>query len=259
MTDTKSLSLADVRRTIDAIDDQMLQLLEQRFALVDHVRALKSGAGAAGAALRPSREAEVLRRLAAKASHVTPELLVRLWQTIFCAASVRQGTSVIHVSETVRSNFPLGLAVHDTFPFMAFEPHADAAAALDAVEGSTQDLAVVTLAEPWAQHLIHGKSGKGSVIAVLPAQDNEVTPSLVVLAHTVVEPSGKDETIISCNGGLPRDFPVKPTWQAQSGTQQIAGLPGFLSERDAPLHAIVRANARLGIKVLGRYPVPVRS
>jgi chorismate mutase / prephenate dehydratase len=252
------LSLADVRRTIDGLDDQMLQLLEQRFALVEQVRALKAGGAAgAGSALRPAREAQVLRRLTAHASHVTPDLLVRLWQAIFCAASVKQGTSVIHVSEALRSDFALGLAVHDAFPMMAFEPHAEVADVVGALQNGSQDLAVVTVDEPWADLLIQGRGGKASVVAVLPPLESDTHPGLLVIAHSNTEPSGKDETIIACNGSLPREFPVKPNWQSESGGHHIVGLPGFLSERDAPLHAIIRANARLGIKVLGRYPIPV--
>ncbi len=252
----KGLSLTDVRRTIDAIDDQMLELLEQRFAMIEHVRALKLATpGSETSPLRPAREAQVLRRILAKARIAPPDLLVRLWPAIFSAASLKQVKISIHASaaadETQRR-----LMIHDYFPLIPVDVHADAGAAIAAIQMRPSDIAIVAVDDPWADVV---KSSKISVIAALPVLSGQPQPQLLVLGQLAAEPTGKDETIISCNGGLPRDFPVKPNWQGTSGVQQIVGLPGFLSEKEAPLLGIIRSNARLGIKVLGRYPAVMRS
>ena len=55
------------RREIDRIDDAIHGLLMDRTAKVEKIRKLKNGGnGRAGGFLRPTREAEVLRRLVAR-------------------------------------------------------------------------------------------------------------------------------------------------------------------------------------------------
>lgn len=51
------MTLADIRRAIDGVDDQILRLLEQRIALARQTRGLKPQPR------DPAREAEVLRRI----------------------------------------------------------------------------------------------------------------------------------------------------------------------------------------------------
>lgn len=58
-------SLADIRRDIDAVDDQLLQLLSQRAAHAKKVAEIKMAAGEVSCFYRPEREVEVLRRAAA--------------------------------------------------------------------------------------------------------------------------------------------------------------------------------------------------
>jgi chorismate mutase/prephenate dehydratase len=52
--------IGKLRREIDAVDDELLELLNRRAALAARIGALKNGAGA----YRPERETEILRRMA---------------------------------------------------------------------------------------------------------------------------------------------------------------------------------------------------
>jgi len=56
--------LAGIRREIDAIDDQLLALLNRRAACAQQVAEIKTAAGEVECFHRPEREAEVLRRMA---------------------------------------------------------------------------------------------------------------------------------------------------------------------------------------------------
>lgn len=56
--------LADIRREIDAIDDQLLELLNRRARCAQRVAEIKTAAGENDCFHRPEREAEVLRRVA---------------------------------------------------------------------------------------------------------------------------------------------------------------------------------------------------
>lgn len=55
--------LSGVRNEIDAVDDQLLQMLNQRARLAQKVGEIKARHGDAGFIYRPEREAQVLRRL----------------------------------------------------------------------------------------------------------------------------------------------------------------------------------------------------
>ena len=61
----KTLTLSEVRAKIDAIDTQLLKLIDQRSALAREVAEAKRATGdGGGIALRPAREAQILRRIA---------------------------------------------------------------------------------------------------------------------------------------------------------------------------------------------------
>jgi chorismate mutase/prephenate dehydratase len=69
------------RRRIDAIDDELAALIEQRAALAKEIGALKKGAPA----YRPERESEVLRRIAGKSSLLSAERMTAAFREIISA------------------------------------------------------------------------------------------------------------------------------------------------------------------------------
>src|ERR1700758_2896810 len=82
--------LADLRRRIDAIDDQMHDLLMERAEIVAQVAASKRGGDVAF--YQPAREAQILRRLAARHHGILPVApVLRIWREML-AATVRLET-----------------------------------------------------------------------------------------------------------------------------------------------------------------------
>ena len=81
--------LEQLRRAIDAIDDQLHDLLMKRTELAGQITAAKRAAvpGVDGAGfMRPGREAQVIRRLAARHHGPFPKLaMVQLWREIMSA------------------------------------------------------------------------------------------------------------------------------------------------------------------------------
>jgi chorismate mutase/prephenate dehydratase len=63
MNDDLLRELAVVRQQIDALDGQLLELLNQRARYAQKVGEIKAEHGEAGHIYRPEREAQVLRRL----------------------------------------------------------------------------------------------------------------------------------------------------------------------------------------------------
>jgi len=77
----KPLSLDDLRRRIDAIDDQLQDLLIQRAEVVEAIGGLKKTDHTPP--LRPGREAQLLRRLVARHHGRFPRpMLVRIWREL---------------------------------------------------------------------------------------------------------------------------------------------------------------------------------
>src|SRR5690606_6162521 len=88
-----ALSLDEVRRRIDAIDAEMLRLVDARAAIAREVAAAKAAAGDAGRfGLRPGREAQLLRSLLAQPRQAaSPALVIRLWREMIGESLNLQG------------------------------------------------------------------------------------------------------------------------------------------------------------------------
>jgi len=82
--------LARLRAEVDRIDDAVIDLLLERMAVVRRIGALKATDAAAipGMALRPAREAVIIRRLAARAAPDLPAPAVtRMWRELLAATT----------------------------------------------------------------------------------------------------------------------------------------------------------------------------
>lgn len=80
------LSLAELRKRIDALDDQILELVSSRACCAQQVAETKLSEGEVECFYRPEREAEVLRRIAAHNGGPLPnEAVVRLFREIMSA------------------------------------------------------------------------------------------------------------------------------------------------------------------------------
>ncbi len=253
---TASQMLDSVRKEIDRIDDHILALLAERAQLVEHVKAAKQSLDIQ-LPLRPAREAEVLRRLLAKGAKlgVNPDLLVRLWPAIISDASLRQAEVTLHVGAGVSQSQSLRQVVRDYYPLMQITEMEDDAAAVGAAHRNPTSVAIVPTSGVWLKAL---GGGAARVMAALPFLTRGEAPELLVIGQCAAQGSSADETLIATSGGLPRDFSLQVKWQARQGDDVITALAGFLSEKEPPLHALIRVNSRLGLKVIGRYPAPMK-
>jgi len=255
-TEKPTLSLDSVRQEIDGIDDQIVDLLAKRFAVTAHVRGLKQQTAAAWASpLRPAREAEILRRLLARAkgSALNPDLLVRLWRNILNESSRSQAAITLHISRHLNNNMAHRLRLRDYFGAMPVEEYRDEAQALLQIDSAPGDLCVVETEQPWTEAFVAGAAGKAQVIASLPALKEGEMPKLLVIGQAPIEMTGQDETLVITQGKLPRDFAPQPVWQVKIGSHRLSCLPGYLLEHEGPLVGLTRSNASLGLKVAGRY------
>ncbi|MFL6733134.1 MAG: 3-deoxy-7-phosphoheptulonate synthase, partial [Sphingomicrobium sp.] len=78
--------LQELRRTIDAIDDRILAMVEERLTAAKKVVGLKSAAAPGLLKYRPSRETEVVGRLTRQAKATPPLLVNQLWRALMSHA-----------------------------------------------------------------------------------------------------------------------------------------------------------------------------
>lgn len=74
--------LQTLRREIDAIDDDLLGLIDRRVAVSAKVAALKNSESPGLLKMRPRREADVVARLQRAAHRAPAEMVAHLWRTL---------------------------------------------------------------------------------------------------------------------------------------------------------------------------------
>jgi chorismate mutase len=166
---TPPISLQDLRREIDQIDEQVHNLLMQRGDIIDRLISVKK-TQEVGSAFRPAREADMMRRLAQRHRGILPlDTVESIWRVIISTFTYVQAPFSLHADlsggesamrDSARFHFGF------TVPFVA---HFSAAAAVDAVAKSKGDLALVSATssrEPWWLTLESESAPK--VIARLP-------------------------------------------------------------------------------------------
>jgi chorismate mutase len=250
-------SLADIRREIDRIDDDILGLIAERLDIVDRVRAHKlKTSSAAASPIRPGREAMILRRLIDR-GQVPADLCFRIWRALISAATLKQASVRIHGSAAFFASATVQTHLREYFGPSAFADHPGEAVAFRALAENPGDLAAVAIDGPWVTAWMEGYAGPTQVIGVLPFLATSAIPRLLIFGHAAAEQTGADETLVLTDGQLPRDFAPQPLWQMKTGDLQLTSLPGFLSEHNAPLVGLACSNGSLALSVLGRYPSPI--
>ncbi|MCO6442292.1 MAG: prephenate dehydratase [Nitrococcus mobilis] len=88
---SETVKLESVRARIDAIDDEILRLINERAQAAQEVARIKRAAGEDGDLYRPAREVEVLKRIgAANAGPLADEDVIRLFRELMSACLALQ-------------------------------------------------------------------------------------------------------------------------------------------------------------------------
>jgi len=162
-------SLAELRKEIDAIDEQVHRLLMARGDIIDRLIQVKQ-TQEVGSAFRPAREASMMRLLVERHRGILPlDTIESIWRVIISTFTYVQAPFAVHADVSVgesamrdSARFHFGFVV----PYVA---HFSAAAAVDAVAKSKGDLALVSAVSsrsPWWNEL--EADGAPKIIARLP-------------------------------------------------------------------------------------------
>jgi chorismate mutase len=276
-----SPSLDSLRQEIDAIDNELHAMVRRRADLVDRISAAKPPGGLA---LRPGREAQVMRqRLATHKGPFPSTAIYRMWREMMCAFTLMQTPDLkIAICRPADQPGYWDLA-RDHFgcqiPFVANDTPAQV---LAAVRANPSTIGVVPTpiesdATPWWPLLAGRDATLPNVVARLPFLDMPNARargiSAFVLARMEPEDSGDDRTLISFEAanGLSRNRIAGALAKVglpafTSALDQVAGgvhhylveLPGVLADGDERLHELGTALGLTSGRVaaIGAYAVP---
>jgi len=276
-------TLDDLRREIDEIDDEIHDLLMRRTKLVEAIGALKKSDGVP--AIRPGREAKILRRLMGRHDGKFPRAqLVRIWRELLSGTTRLQVdfAVAVHVPEEAPGLWDIARDHYGSFtPMTAF---GTASQVLRAVTEGGASVGVLPLpqegdADPWWPHLVSVDPQTPRVIARLPfgLPGNARAGVLQALAigRGAPEATGADLSLLVIDtsseisrtrlfsvlksGGLEPNFLA-----AAAGPDAAANLiefEGLISPEAAPLQkALVPLGSAVGrISFLGSYARPLTA
>lgn len=202
--DTAPEALARLRAEIDALDDQVHDLLMQRAGIVERVA---SQGGKSGVMMRPGREAAILRRLLGRhQGSLPPQTIVRIWRELFSGALMIEGGLTIAVADGPQAELP-AVAREHFGPLTTMRRHRTPSQAMADVTTGAAHAAVLPLPSDedddqaaWWLGLIHGGAPRLSIVGKLPfwARRNEGVPQLGAYVVSTLTPdaSGDDRSLM---------------------------------------------------------------
>ncbi len=279
-------TLQSLRRQIDRIDDQLHDLLMARAAMVEQVAAAKPGSAVL---LRPGREAEILRRLAARHAGPFPKgALMRIWREVIGASAGIQAPLSVAVAgeglaDLARDHFGVvctitastspgqvvklvdeGKVTVGVLPMPA-GPMRDPSAAAG-------DQPIAPTAEPWWRSLAAEREEMPRVVSRLPFYPfAPETRAALVIARRPHDETGNDRTLLVIEAGtdVSRDrirslltaagFDLMATLgnhAAGGSSLHLLEVDGWCAPGDARLAQLVRDPIRHA-GIVGGYPVPL--
>jgi chorismate mutase len=237
--------LQAVRARIDAIDQELLRLLDERASMPAQVAAAKAAeaGGAPGFALRPAREAQMIRRfLGRDPAEASASLVVRVWRELIGDSLSRQGPfqivawggrSPARIAELARLRF--GAA-----PPLRFASTPEEAMQASRAEGTVAVVALETGNAWWARLLAEPSL---RVVACLPCLSAWGPLDALAVAALDPEPSGFDQTLFASDAAADAVIEALSTaglaadLLRQAGAMKLFSLAGFVQAEDPRLEA----------------------
>ncbi len=255
-------SLQDLRRRIDEIDDGIHDLLIQRIDLVDQVAAAK---GENAVAMRPGREAQVVRRILDRHKGRFPiGVLLRIWREIIAASTNLQQPFAVAVFEVENGESLERLARAHFGSLTQLTNFSTESGVIRAITENRATVGLLPLPQseteaPWWLFLARRSADTPRIIARLPfinaGNRGAASPEALVLGVVPHEDSGLDHSFIiaETREELSRtamlrllaqaDFerPERGLWEETADHNlHLIEVVGFVDENDPRLAAMMQ-------------------
>lgn len=256
-----SPSLEEVRARIDAVDGELLRLIDERAALAAQVAVAKQAAGEGGKfGLRPGREAQVLRRLLSRTRmSADTALVVRIWRELMADSLSRQGPFHLAVwgGKAEARTVELTRLRFGAAPRLGLAAKPEEALAAAKTPGGVAVLAITPDSAWWGRLLAQPNL---RVFSTLPCLVQWGPLTALAVAEVEVEPTGADTTFWVTDAPGPPMKVLETLGQdgvagrmlTEAGGLKLFALAGFYQADDERL---ARAPGRLS-GVIGAAPEP---
>lgn len=281
MPDTPQ-TLESLRRRIDEIDDAIHDLIMQRVGVVLDIASAKNGDRMA---MRPGREAAILRRLATRhdGGFPLPEL-TRIWRELITGFTRMQGPFAVAVHAPEGRDDLWDLARDHYGSHTPMTPVAGPIQAIRAVHEGSATIAVVPWpdeadSDPWWRVLISEDPRAPGVVGALPfvvTERHRDEPMALAVAHIAPEPTGDDHALIAIEvtgdisrsrlkqtleaAGLPSvAFWTRPARAAEDHAIHLVEVADFVATDDGRLDRLAERLEELAprIRMIGGFPTPI--
>lgn len=249
-------TLEDFRREIDGIDDALHDLLIRRAEASHAIARIKQDAATNGngaSAMRPAREAAILRRLLNRGGGVPARVIVRIWREIISSSLRMQAKFHLHVFAGDNASVYYDLARAYFGSVAPIRTHTKASLVVHACAEEPGSFGIVPLPEIeaagpawWAQLAPAGERGP-RVIAKLPfVADGDETPAAYAIGAVEQEASGDDTTLLMAEiaPGLSRT--KFQTLLKEVGLDARLVAAGRIAEKNVPDEILVEVKGFIG-------------
>ncbi len=274
-------ALGNVRDKIDAIDEEIATLLASRFELVQEVKRVKGLTGEGDApALRPAREAQILRRLVGKyGSRVHARTLISIWCEIMISATQVQAAFTVHrptrgqasrLQDIVRLRFgSQGPVVEHVSVEEVVASVSTAVSDLGILPAPTGEDGFAQLPADGLRALLDAGDDDVRIIASLPMWADEKQTGAWIVGKSLFDPSGDDATIFctvdsEAGGQAPEDrlvfdgveFDVAHAGyvETQAGRWSVNVVAGYVPQSDEGIAALQTYAGDAVVRHLGGFP-----
>lgn len=281
-------SLDNLRHEIDAIDDQIHDLLMRRAEIAVTIGKTKTHAKDAKTYFRPAREAQIMRRLSERHSGLFPlTVLLRIWREIIAATLSVEGkfNVSVYTPEPIEDGLAYLSLARAYFgaetPLLAAQTESgvlravrDGKVSVGVLPIPFDDLGTENQADPWWLTLAGGGDKRPLIVARLPWLHMEIDKnhSLEALAVARVSPeaSGDDVSFLAIESSdtISRnrirsafaEVGLDVNWAAarygeRASRWQLAEIDGFVTDGDSRLAAFEESlgDEILRLVTLGGY------
>lgn len=201
-------TLEDLRKAIDAIDDQLHDLFMKRTEIIEDVRKVKSGEQIK---IRPAREAEIIYRLLERHQGPFPRReLVRIWRELIVATLSSEGpfSAGVFVGDDCEGFWDLARDQYGSFtPTTAYS---STRRLIEVVRDQDVTVGVLPLpvrrdSDPWWRRLVASGDDMPRIIARLPfagpGNARSAEREALVICPVKQEPTGRDCTYFAFESG----------------------------------------------------------
>jgi chorismate mutase / prephenate dehydratase len=200
--------LEELRRRIDGIDNNLLELLVDRLKIVEQVATLKADGSAIYV---PAREAAIIRRLVERVGDELPVgMIVRLWRELLGATVRQEGPFAVgtYVSPNGSGLWDIARDHYGSHtPMMMYQSTSQV---IRAVTDRHVSVGVLPVPQdddidPWWVHLLSPDTDVPRVIARLPfgpRGNARYNGDAFVIGYGTQQPSGSDRTLLATENAI---------------------------------------------------------